>query len=147
LRDLSLIAARFRYNDTRYNEKQLEIEYQIVDLMSIKESGRIYTNFAQQLIQSNIELTLLNTRLKSIDAKLADLQVKMIELENPDSSVELSSNVGTSSNVVELLTPPTDPAVIGPKRTMNIAIAAVLGLFVGVFAAFFKNYLEGSASK
>ena len=77
----------------------------------------------------------------------------MIEMENPDSSfdlssnVDISSNVDTGSNVVELLTPPTDPAMIGPKRTLNIAMAAVLGLFVGVFAAFFKNYLEGSTSK
>ncbi len=147
LRNLSLIAARFRYNDTRYYEKQLEIEYKIADLMSIKEDGRIYTNFAQQLIQSNIELTLLNTRLKSIDAKLADLQAKMIELEDPDSKVNPSSNVNTNSNVVELLTPPTEPMVIGPKRTLNIAIAAVLGLFIGVFAAFFKNYLEESTSR
>ncbi|MCZ7400296.1 MAG: Wzz/FepE/Etk N-terminal domain-containing protein [Candidatus Methanoperedens sp.] len=137
LRNLSLIAARFGYKD-----KQLEIEYKIADLMSIKEEGRIYTNSAQQLIQSNPELILLNSRLNSIDAKLADLQAKMMELENPDSSVN-----NTTSNVVELLTPPTDPTVIGPKRSLNIAIAAVLGLFVGVFAAFFKNYMEGSASK
>ncbi|MBU4222188.1 MAG: hypothetical protein KKA10_11335 [Euryarchaeota archaeon] len=142
LRNLSLVAERFGYKD-----KQIEIEYKIVDLMSIKEDGRIYTSFAQQLIQSNPELTILNARLKLIDAKLAELQVKMIELDNPDSGVDLSPNVNTTPNVVELLTPPTDPAVIGPKRTMNIAIAAVLGLFVGVFAAFFKNYLEGSAPK
>ncbi|MFZ3059381.1 MAG: Wzz/FepE/Etk N-terminal domain-containing protein [Candidatus Methanoperedens sp.] len=137
LRNLSLIAARFGYKD-----KQLEIEYKIADLMSIKEEGRIYTNSAQQLIQSNPELILLNSQLNSIDAKLADLQAKMMELENPDSNVN-----NTTSNVVELLTPPTDPMIIGPKRTLNIAIAAVLGLFVGVFAAFFKNYMEGSASK
>lgn len=137
LRNLSVIAARFGYKD-----KQLEIEYRIVDLMSIKEGGRIYTNSAQQLIQSNSELTLLNSRLNSIDAKLADLQTKMMELENPDSNVN-----NTTSNVVELLTPPTDPKVIEPKRTLNMAVAAVLGLFIGVFAAFFKNYLEESASR
>ncbi len=142
LRNLSIIAARFRYNDTRYNDKQLEIEYEIADLMSIKEGGRIYTKFAQQLIQSNSELTLLNLRLNSIDAKLADLQAKMIEPENPDSNVN-----NTTSNVVELLTPPTDPVIIGPKRSLNMAIAAVLGLFIGVFAAFFKNYMEESASR
>jgi uncharacterized protein involved in exopolysaccharide biosynthesis len=137
LRNLSLIAARLGYKD-----KQLEIEYKIADLMSIKEEGRIYTNSAQQLIQSNPELTRLNSRLNSTDAKLADLQAKMMELEISDSNVN-----NTTSNVVELLTPPTDPMVIGPKRSLNIAIAAVLGLFVGVFAAFFKNYMEGSASE
>ncbi len=144
LRDLSLIAARFRYNNTIYNEKQIEIEYKIVDMISIKEGGRIYASYAQQLIQSNPELTRLNARLNSIDAKLADLQAKMIELESPDSNTNLISNVNTNSNVVELLTPPTAPSVIGPKRTLNIAIAAVLGLFIGVFAAFFKNYMEAS---
>jgi uncharacterized protein involved in exopolysaccharide biosynthesis len=34
----------------------------------------------------------------------------------------------------------------GPRRKLNIAIAAVLGLFIGIFAAFFKNYMEESAS-
>lgn len=142
LRNMSLIAARFGYKD-----KQLEIEYKIVDLMSIKEGGGIYTNSAQQLILSNPELTLLNSRLNSTNAKLADLQAKMIELENPELNINPGSNINTTSNVVELLTPPTDPIIIGPKRTLNIAIAAISGLFVGVFAAFFKNYIEGSASK
>lgn len=137
LRNLSIIAARLGYKD-----KQLEIEYKIFDLTSIKEGSTTYMNSTQQLIQSNPELILLNARLNSIDAKFADLQAKMIESENADSNVN-----NTTSNVVELLTPPTDPTVIGPKRTLNIAIAAVLGLFVGVFAAFFKNYIEGSASK
>lgn len=137
LRNLSMIASRYGYKD-----KQLEIEYKIVDLMSIKEGGRIYASFAQQLIQSNSELTQLNARLNSIDAKLADLQDEMIGAENTKSNVN-----NTASNVLELLTPPTDPVVVGPKRSLNIAIAAVLGLFIGVFAAFFKNYIEGSASK
>ncbi len=154
LRDISIIASRYKYNDTRfkyndtiYNDKQLEIEYEIADLMSIKEGGRIYTKFAQQLIQSNSELALLNSRLNSIDAKIADLQDKMTGLENPELNINFSSNVNTNSNVVELLTPPTDPVVVGPKRSLNIAIAAVLGLFIGVFAAFFKNYMEESASR
>lgn len=142
LRNLSLIAARYGYKD-----KQLELEYKIVDLMSIKEGGRLRSNFTQQLLQSNSELTLLYARLNSIDAKLTDVQAKMIELEYPDSGINPSLNVSTNSNVVELLTPPTDPMVTGPKRTLNVAIAAVLGLFIGVFAAFFKNYLEESASR
>jgi uncharacterized protein involved in exopolysaccharide biosynthesis len=31
----------------------------------------------------------------------------------------------------------------GPSKTLNIAIAGILGLFVGVFAAFFKDYMGG----
>lgn len=142
LRNISTIAARYGYKD-----KQIEIEYKIADLTSIKEGSRLYTKFAQELIQSNSELTLLNTRLNLIDAKLADLQAKMMELENPELNINLSSNVNTTSNVVELLTLPRDPVVTGPKRSLNMAIAAVLGLFIGVFAAFFKNYLEESSSK
>jgi len=148
MRNLSLIAKKIGSKD-----KQLEIEYNIVDLISIKEGGRVYTNFSQQLIRSNPELTRLNTRLNSLDAKLTELQVKMIEQENSDSgvdinsSVDISSKVDATSNIVELLTPPTNPAVISPKRTLNIAIASVFGLFLGVFVVVFKNYIEGSISK
>lgn len=115
------------------NDKQVDLEFKISELKSIKE-GRTYSSIAQQMILSNPDLILLNSQLNSINNKLVDLDTKKFELENLDATM------------VELIIPPTVPSVIGPKRSLNIAIAAVLGLFIGVFAAFFKNYMEASAS-
>ena len=128
LGNLTNITARLGSTD-----KQLDLVYRISELKEIK-GGRTSSSAAQQMIASNQELSLLNSKLSSIDARLVDLETKELELKNLDTTM------------MELISPPTDPVEIGPKRTLNIAIAAVLGLFIGVFAAFFKNYLEESAS-
>jgi len=129
LENLSGVAAKFGNRD-----KQIELEFKISDLESIKE-GRVSSSVAQQIILFDPDLNLLNSQLTSINDKLVDLENKKLELGSLDSPV------------VELITPPTNPSMIGPKRGLNMAIAAVLGLFIGVFAAFFKNYLEESASR
>ncbi|VVB88536.1 Chain length determinant protein [uncultured archaeon] len=129
LENLTDITARLGSRD-----RQLDLAFRISDLEEIK-NGRTSSSAAQQMISSNPELSLLNSKLSSIDARLVDLDTKKLELENLDTVT------------VKLISPPTDPVMTGPRRTLNIAIAAVLGLFIGVFAAFFKNYMEESASK
>ncbi len=129
LKNLSIALARLEGS-----EKQIDMEILISELESIKE-GRVSSITAQNMIRSDPDLNLLNLKLTSINNKLVDLENNSLGLEKLDSQV------------VELTKSPTDPQVIGPKRSLNMAIAAVLGLFIGIFAAFFKNYLEGSASK
>ncbi len=114
-------------------DRQIDLAFRISELEQIRD-GRTSSGTAQQMIVSNKELSLLNSKLSSLDARLVDLDTKKLELENLDTTT------------VELLSPPTNPVITGPKRTLNIAIAIVLGLFIGVFAAFFKNYMEESAS-
>lgn len=114
-------------------ERQIDLELKISDLKSIKDSTAP-SSVIQQLILSNNELNLLNSQLTSINNKAVDLEIKTLELENNEFQV------------VELIVSPTNPVVTGPKRGLNIAIAAVLGLFIGVFASFFRNYIGGSAS-
>lgn len=47
-----------------------------------------------------------------------------------------------SISVVSSAYPPTNP--IGPRKALNLAIAAVLGLMIGVFVVFFKAYWDES---
>lgn len=129
LENLSAAVARIGSRD-----KQVELEYKISELSSIKE-GRKSSDIARQLISSNPDLAFLDSRLKSIDGKLVDIENKKAELENLDPAI------------LKMTVPPEGPSVISPKRGLNVAIAAVLGLFIGVFAAFFKNYMEDPASK
>ncbi len=128
LENLTAITARLGNMD-----RQLDLAFKISDLKEIK-NGRTSSSAAQQMISADPELSLLNSKLSSIDARLVDLETKKLELENLDTTT------------VKLISPPTNPVMTGPRRTLNIAIAAVLGLFIGIFAAFFKNYMEGSAS-
>jgi len=115
-------------------DKQFDLELKISDLKSIKE-GRTASNTAHEIILSNLQLSLLNTQLISMNNKSIDLEIKKLEIKN------------NYTQLVELTSPPTNPVLIGPKRNLNIVIAAVSGLFIGVFAAFFRNYVEGYASK
>lgn len=81
----------------------------------------------------------LNSRLTAIEDQLNAMQLSKNNLE---------LIVSEDFNWIEVISSPYKPSEpIGPKRMLNLAIAGVLGLFIGVFAAFFKNYIEGSASK
>ncbi len=56
-----------------------------------------------------------------------------------------SSDIGDSSIIV--VSPAVEPLEpVAPKKMLNIAIAAVLGLMLGVFAAFFMEYWKSSGS-
>jgi uncharacterized protein involved in exopolysaccharide biosynthesis len=79
----------------------------------------------------------LNSRLIATDDKLNGIEINRKSLDiiaSPDF------------NWIEIISPPyksEDP--VGPKRATIIAIAGVLGLFAGIFAAFFKNYMDEAA--
>ena len=45
--------------------------------------------------------------------------------------------------VSSLASPPTAP--VSPRRSLNLALAGMLGLMVGIFAAFFVDYWQSSA--
>lgn len=133
LENLSDTVARLGSRD-----KQIELEFTISELNSIKE-GKISGNMARDLIISDPELSLLNSQLKAIDTKFLDIEAQRLDLQG--SMLDLGTN---ETHAIEKLTSPSNPSVIGPKRSLNIEIAAVLGLFIGVFGAFFKNYMDES---
>lgn len=57
-----------------------------------------------------------------------------------------SSDIGEASIII--VSPAVEPLTpVGPRKMMNIAIAAALGLMLGVFVAFFKEYWQTSAPK
>ncbi|NLO89849.1 MAG: hypothetical protein GX088_05955 [Clostridia bacterium] len=62
-------------------------------------------------------------------------------LINKYEEIEIIKSIAENEYPVSLVIPasqPTEP--IKPKKMLNIAVAAVLGLMVGVFAAFFWEY-------
>ncbi len=80
----------------------------------------------------------INSRLNILDDKLITLEISRNNLEavaTPDF------------NFMEVVSTPYRAVPVASRAMLNIAIAGVLGLFIGVFAAFFKNYMEGSTSR
>lgn len=113
----------------------------------------------QALVQA-IETT--GSELESLQAELADKQhqdnIMKQKVEFAQSTYEAflnkyeetrilkSSDIGEASIII------TSPAVeplspIGPRKMLNMAIAAVLGVMIGVFAAFFREYWKTSGDE
>jgi len=113
------------------NTKLAQLESRRDELEWIKRGGR--PSLAEELIASDPELEFLNARLEALNQNLIQLEIKKMRLESETPAA------------AEILTPPTQPRLTGPKRLLNITIAGALGLLIGVFTAFFKSYMEGSS--
>lgn len=63
-----------------------------------------------------------------------------------ETRIASSSAIGESTIII--VSPAVEPIKpIAPNKKLNIAIAAVLGIMVGVFVAFFKEYWNNTADK
>jgi uncharacterized protein involved in exopolysaccharide biosynthesis len=109
----------------------------------LREKFIALNNRLQQVEQGIIDLELkgremfpyLNARIGELDRQLAELEVTRSEayrlFDSGWEPVYVLSKASASSSPV------------GPNRSMNLAVAGVLGLFVGVLLAFFIHYIEG----
>ena len=87
----------------------------------------------------NVELFMAFSRLGAIEDRLNILELQRMELEYMASP---------EFNWIEVISSPYGSEIpVGPNRTLNVIIACILGLFAGVFIAFFKDYIEDVSSK
>jgi len=77
----------------------------------------------------------LNSRIRALDREIGELQVAA------EKARELFNHSREPLNIISQSPPSSAP--IGPNRKMNVAVAGVLGLFVGILLAFFIHYMEG----
>lgn len=107
------------------NEKYLELDAEVIDLkISL-------INMKESLKSSEI-------LLQELSAEKEELMIKLDDLSYPDElNDELTVLKGGISQVSEAVTPRDK---VSPRRSLNVAIGAVLGLMVAVFVAFFKHY-------
>ena len=134
----------------------------------------IYENLKSQANEYEIKLSTLKAEKealsKAIEAtgnELETLQADLAEKQHQDNIIKQkvdftrstyeaflnkyeetrilkSSDIGEASIII--VSPAVEPLTpIGPRKMMNVAIAAVLGLMLGVFVAFFKEYWQSSA--
>jgi len=77
----------------------------------------------------------LNSRIQALDREIGDLQV---------AAEKAKRLLDPGWEPLDIISQPSVPlAPIGPNRKMNVAVAGVLGLFVGILLAFFIHYMEG----
>lgn len=124
------------------------------NLAQIDQLNLMLENNSLQRQQLNLDIKTLATqlrnldlRLEEIDSLLANIDIKAKELNNIADRSE-SQQVNSKAHGVELygikvvLEPTIDPQRVSPKRTLMVAVAGVLGLFVGIFAAFAAEFWQ-----
>lgn len=114
----------------------------------IKNIGEAITTLQQQIEDIQVELQekkheerLINHRV-NLAEQTYDAFVKKYE----ELRVTESSQIGDATiTIISRAYPTTKP--VGPRKALNVAIAAVLGVMIGTFIAFFKEYWESTEEK
>jgi len=134
-----------------------------------EEINPIYYNFAQQLISTEVSISSLqaeenqliknindfNLELETLRKELAQEKLIQSRLEREydtakgvydvlsQKNEEVKIAVATESGLVKIASLAYEPrGPIKPNKKLNILIAGVLGLFVGIFVAFFLEFWQ-----
>jgi len=134
-----------------------------------EEINPIYYNFAQKLISTNILISSLqaeenqlieniddfNLKLETLRKELAQEKLTQSRLEREYNTAkgvydvlsqkaeEVKIAVATESGMVKIANLAYEPKYpIKPNKKLNILIAGVLGLFIGIFVAYFMEFWQ-----
>ncbi|MFN3347058.1 MAG: GNVR domain-containing protein [Candidatus Bipolaricaulaceae bacterium] len=111
----------------------------IRDEIAYLESILVETEAA--LREKQAHLILVQTKLVQLDREIAVLRSAYTSLAQALQEARLAkAETGEPIRIVEAPVVPTRP--IGPQRTLNLAVAGVLGLFLGVLLAFLSHALQ-----
>jgi len=123
-------------NLARINQDIANYEKEIAKRSDIQSEGqgRIAESYINLLAQAK-------NQKESEEAQILELEQKLVGLEQSVQQKEYEKTYETTmTRVVTSPTLPTSP--IGPRTMLNVFIAAILGLFVGIFWAFGAEYVE-----
>ncbi len=111
-------------------ERQLALKQQLQLLLEARESSDVLDLAAQAQMIS------LMSELQALYAQRSDTRRTLAALK------QLSDASWSPLRLVQ--GPQGSSAPVGPSRRLNVAIAGVLGLFVGLLLAFFLHYLQST---
>ncbi|WP_242945058.1 GumC family protein [Caminicella sporogenes] len=100
-----------------------------------KELETLQGELAEKKHKENLILRKVNIAQSTYDAFTKKLE---------EARIAQSSTIADSSIII--VSPAVDPIKpISPKKALNLAIAGVLGIMLGIFIAFFREYWKNSA--
>ncbi|WP_213974821.1 GumC family protein [Tepidanaerobacter acetatoxydans] len=144
---LTMKSQEINENYTLLSERASELEVILAGLSSQRAA-----------LTSNIQKT--QTELESLQATLAKKRTEYNRLQQQYTIAQDTYNtflqkyqearITTSSNIGDANIMVVSPAIVpekpvAPKKALNVAIAMVLGLMVGIFTVFFMDYWKNSA--
>lgn len=157
-------------------EKDASVRETMKIKMESEEINPVYFSLQQTISESQIKLSQLQATKEQLNAAIAKIQKELeqiqVELANKqhqddilsrqvstaqktynalidkyeESRLTESSKIGESAVVISSRAiPPVNP--VSPNKMLNLAIAGVLGIMLGVFIAFFKEYWQSTANQ
>jgi succinoglycan biosynthesis transport protein ExoP len=148
------VQLQLAFDETAGLESSAEEQGQNLDaLLSILEARReeVQSLIGEGTLQQ--EILELQEQLERERARKQELtSARDLAWETYDTLARKEAEVGVASQVTDTEVRFAVPAVepkdpVAPKKMLNIAIAGVLGLMVGVFGAFLVEYFEGGEEK
>ncbi|MDI6600177.1 MAG: Wzz/FepE/Etk N-terminal domain-containing protein [Thermoanaerobacteraceae bacterium] len=119
-----------------------QLEVQLSQVRAQKAALQESIDSAQkELNQLQLELAEKQYQYDKInnDVTMAKNSYEALQQKYQETNIASSSQIGEASIIqVSSAIPPEEP--VSPRKLLNIAIAAVLGLMIGVFAVFFIAY-------
>ena len=132
-------------NETYFSLKR-DLNRTKINVSTLKEEATYFESKTKDLKE---RITAKQARIDRVEMKLGRLDRKIDRLK--DSYQTLSSNLEearianeekeSSVRLMERAVAPEYPLASNTKQ--NVAVAGVLGLFLGVLIAFFRNYMQG----
>jgi len=136
--DTNLIIIEIESNNAERAKSVLEEVNKLILADQDKKLNKMEAGAEGEMEEIQKELTLVETQKVYADQSISGLQLAISDLKQ-----KLNTTKAT-----EVVKPPTISEIpISPRPLLNIAIAAVLGLFLGIFVAFIKEWWEKSSRK
>jgi len=119
---------------------ELETENRSLE-RAIAETRAVLEDLQVELAEKQAEYEKLQTRIDTLKSNYSTLSRRYEE-------AQIASSLDKGDTSIILTAPAVEPVFpVGPRKMLNIAIAAVLGLMVSVFAAFFWEYWTSTSQQ
>ena len=129
-------------NNYPYIKEKLRIEKEkLAQLINISQSELENMKKTKDLILKNIQ----EGKIQNFSFNPADIDAKILEISQRITQLQLKLQ---ELKGFELSVSPTIPKKPSkPKKALIIAVASVSGLFLGIFFAFFKEWIENARKR
>jgi len=144
--------ARLTISDQILNSTYVGLRGQVAsaeaEFASLKAAADYYNEaldrISAELAQKQAKLTEVQIRRQQMEQEIAVLQDTYNRVAKSLQDAKIArAETAEPIKIVERPVLPTTP--VGPSRKLNVAVAGVLGLFLGVLLAFVVHYLQESS--
>jgi len=151
-KDISTISSGIKLEKENIASYQNELagirekEKNILDKFEkIKLTSKSTQNSETYLAALNSVLSNLRIHRSELEQKIKSIREKIQDLEKEIRKVNLKQ--AQMQNIKLLQKPQVSPSSVQSSRRQNVTVAGILGLFLGIFVAFFQEFWEKEMKK